>query len=262
VAALAGRKAAVTGGGRGIGRAIAAALTAAGAEVVVGDLEPAPGQLPLDVRDEASFKSFVDSAGPLDILVNNAGVAVPGTLLSGTAAEQDLQLEVNVHGVIRGLRLVLPGMVARGHGHVVNIASAAGRIAAPNAAVYSATKHAVVGLTEAVRAELLGSGVRVSAVLPAVVQTEMSAGLRMRGLPAVPPERVARAVLRQLTSRRAPATTFVPRWLVGVALVDRVAPQWLSDLARRVATVAPPPADDADRVAYTERVARQLDTPQ
>jgi short-subunit dehydrogenase len=257
---FAGRVVAVTGGARGIGAAIAAALAARGARVIVGDLEPDPGQSFVDVRSEESFASFVDSCGALDVLVNNAGVAVPGRLLDTTAAQQALQLEVNVHGVLRGMRLVLPGMLSRGHGHVVNIASAAGRIPAPNAAVYSASKHAVVALTSSLRSELLGTGVRVTAILPPVVRTEMSAGLRMRGLPTVSPEAVARAVVRVVSGRGNPGVVFVPRWVALSAAVDAVSPLWLRDLARRVASVAPP-ADSADRAGYDARVKRQLAHP-
>jgi short-subunit dehydrogenase len=257
---LTGRVVAVTGGTRGIGRAIADALVARGARVAVGDIEPAPGQYALDVRHQASFESFVDSVerdlGPLDVLVNDAGVAVPGRLVDTGAAEQDLQLAVNLHGVLHGFRSVLPGLLARGHGHVVTIASAAGRIPAPQAAVYSASKHAVVALTEAVRSELLGTGVKVSAVLPPVVHTQMSDGLRLRGLPAVAPERVARAVVRVLTGRSSPATVFVPWWVGALAVVDTLSPRWLRDAARRVSAVAP--GDASTGSAYRERIERQL----
>jgi NAD(P)-dependent dehydrogenase (short-subunit alcohol dehydrogenase family) len=260
---LAGRVVAVTGGTRGIGRAIVDALVARDARVAVGDLEPGARQSRVDVRDEESFRSFVDTVerdlGPLDVLVNNAGVAVPGRLVDTTAAEQDLQLAVNLHGVLHGLRCVVPGMLARGRGHVVSIASAAGRIPAPRAAVYSASKHAVVGLSEAVRSELLGTGVRVTAVLPAVVRTQMSDGLRLRGLPAVPPERVARAVVRILTGRSNPATVFVPWWVGPLALADIVSPRWLRDAARRFSAVAP--GDEAERTDYLDRIARQLSRP-
>jgi short-subunit dehydrogenase len=184
-------------------------------------------------------------------------VAIPGALLDTTAAQQDLQLEVNLHGVVRGLRLALPGMRARGGGHVVNIASAAGRIPSPNAAVYAATKHAVVGLTESVRSELIGTGVRVTAILPPVVRTEMSYGLRLHGLPTVGPDAVARAVVRVLTRRRPPTIVFVPRWVAGMAALDRLAPRWLGDLARKIALVAPP-TDPSVRAAYDERISRQL----
>jgi NAD(P)-dependent dehydrogenase (short-subunit alcohol dehydrogenase family) len=269
---LMGRVVAVTGGARGIGLAIATALAAAGARVALGDLDDALaaqraaalrgiGGL-VDVRDAASFGAFLGRVerelGPLDVLVNNAGVAIPGDYLGTSAAEHDLQFEVNIRGVEHGMRLALPGMLARGRGHVVNVASAAGLIPAPGAAVYTATKHAVVGLTHAVRSELRGTGVHVSAVLPTAAGTEMAAGLHMRGLPQVSPELVARRVVRVVSARRPPATIMVPRWLRPVAVIDAASPQWLRDLARRWAVVQVG-ADRAGREAYAKRVARQLD---
>lgn len=275
--ALAGRVVAVTGGARGIGFAIATALGAAGARVALGDLDHTLAEeraasigavaRRLDVRDRHSFAAFLTwvdgELGPVDVLVNNAGVAIPGEYVATTGAQHDLQIAVNLTGVEHGLHLVLPGMLARGRGHVVNLASASGVIPAPRAAVYSATKHAVVALTQAVRCELLGTGVRVSAVLPAAVRTEMAAGLHLRGLPQVDPEAVARQVLRVLTARRPPATVMVPRWLRAVALVDAASPQWLRDVARRWAVVRtggddPSSAGAAARARYADRIARQL----
>ncbi len=271
MAGLAGRVVAVTGGARGIGLAIATALAAGGARVAIGDFDAELARervtafagvgLGLDVRDEHSYVDFLgqvgERLGPLDVLVNNAGVAVPGAFLDTSAAEHGLQIEVNLRGVERGMRLALPGMVARGRGHVVNIASAAGLIPAPDAAVYTATKHAVVGLTDAVRSELRDSGVFLTAVLPTAVRTEMAAGLSLRGLPRVTPEVVARRVVRVLGQRRPPATVLVPRWLRPVAIIDAASPQWLRDLARRMATVR---VDDdrSARAGYDARVARQL----
>jgi short-subunit dehydrogenase len=101
--------------------------------------------------------------------------------------------------------------------------------------------------------------VRVTAVLPAVVRTQMSDGLRLRGLPAVPPERVARAVVRILTGRSNPATVFVPWWVGPLALADIVSPRWLRDAARRFSAVAP--GDEAERTDYLDRIARQLPRP-
>jgi hypothetical protein len=261
------RVAAVTGGARGIGLAIATALARTGTRVAIGDLDGDLAArraaswggtgLGVDVRDEQSYAQFLDQVGPVDILVNNAGVAVAGNYLETTAAEHTLQIEVNLRGVERGMRLVLPGMVERGRGHVVNIASAAGLIPAPGAAVYTASKQAVVGLTDAVRSELRGTGVTLTAVLPTAVRTEMAAGLVLRGLPQVDPEAVARAVVRVVGKRRPPATVMVPRWLRPFAMGDAVSPQWLRDLARRIAVVDPV-GDVQARAAYIARVARQL----
>jgi len=268
---LAGRVVAVTGGARGIGLAIATALAEAGARVAIGDFDAELARqrvtafagvgLGLDVRDEHSYVDFLSQVdkrlGPVDVLVNNAGVAVPGTFLDTSAAEHGLEIEVNLRGVERGMRLALPGMIARGRGHVVNIASAAGLIPAPDAAVYTATKHAVVGLTHAVRSELRGSGVFLTVVLPTAVRTEMAAGLSLRGLPRVSAEVVARRVVRVLRQRRPPATVLVPRWLRPVAIIDAASPQWLRDLARRLATVRVDD-DGSGRADYDARVARQL----
>jgi short-subunit dehydrogenase len=245
---------AVTGVARGIGRAIGREFELAGWRVVVGDLDGEPA---LDVRDEQSFVEFLGAAGDIDVLVNNAGVVATGGFLETTAEEHALQLAVNLGGVARGMRLALPGMVARGRGRVVNIASAAGRVPTPGGAVYSATKHAVVALTDAVRSELRGTGVALTAVLPTAVRTEMAGGLAVRGLPWVSPEVVARAVVRAATRRRPPATVMVPGWLRPVVALDQLAPQALRDLARRLAT-ARAPIDPTVRTDYQTRVSRQL----
>jgi hypothetical protein len=262
------RAVAVTGGARGIGLCIARTLAGAGMRVIIGDLDgDLAGQrakewggvgLSLDVRDEESYAAFLDQVGPVDVLVNNAGVAVAGTFVGTSAAEHAVQVEVNLSGVARGMRLVLPSMLERGRGDVVNIASAAGLIPAPGAAVYTASKHAVVGLSDAVRTELRGTGVRVTAVLPTVVRTEMAAGLVLHYLPQVSPEAVARAVARVLRQRRPPAAVIVPRWLRPLAIGDAVSPQWLRDLARRIAAVDPV-GDRIARAPYAARVARQID---
>jgi NAD(P)-dependent dehydrogenase (short-subunit alcohol dehydrogenase family) len=267
--ALAGQVAAVTGGARGIGLAIATALAASGARVVIGDLDgdlaasaaaalsgPAGAQgLALDVRDESSYAAFLASVGNPDIVVNNAGIAVPGSFVDLDPARIDLQVAVNLGGVLRGLRLVLPGMLARGSGRILTISSAAGRIPSPGAAVYTATKHAVFGLNDAVRSEVRGSGVHLTAVLPTVVATEMSAGLRLRGLPAVTPDTVARAVLRVLRSRRPPASVMVPRWIRLLALGDTLAPQVIRDRVRDLISVDP----GRGRRPYDDRIARLLE---
>jgi NAD(P)-dependent dehydrogenase (short-subunit alcohol dehydrogenase family) len=268
---LHGRVVVVTGGARGVGLAIGEAFARAGASVALGDLdgdlaaERAAGfggvGLALDVRDEAACGRFVDQVGdrfgPIDVLVNCAGVALPGDFVTSPPSEQDLQVDVNFSGVLRCLRLVLPAMIRRGSGHVVTIASASGLITAPGAAVYSATKHAVVALTEAVRWELAGTGVRATAVLPTVVHTEMAAGLQTRGLPTVSAAAVADVVVRAVRRPRGPGIVLVPRWFRAVQLAEAVSPQWIRDLARRTIRLRLVPGSDA-RQRYRDRVARQI----
>src|SRR5919106_4557959 len=201
---LTGKVVAITGGGRGIGRAIAQALAREGARVAVGDLDresaeqtaaalgdPALG-LPLDVTDHAGLIAFLDEVeqrlGPLDVLVNNAGIMSVTPLVDESAESIARQLDINLRAVIHGTQEGMRRMVPRGTGHIVNMASIAGRTAFPHLATYAATKHGVVGLSEAVRVELRGTGVEVSVVMPSVVRTELAIGLaESRGVKSVAP---------------------------------------------------------------------------
>lgn len=220
-----GKVVAVTGAGRGIGRATAEALVAAGARVAVGDLDEAAARrvasglgaaavaAPLDVTSRSSFAAFLERAqdafGPLDVLVNNAGIMLLGDLAKEEDEATTAQVEVNLLGVLFGTKVTLPGMLERGRGQIVNIASVAGRGGYPGAATYSATKHAVMGASEAVRAETRGTGVTVSCVLPNVVRTELAAGLGEGRMPVLAPSDVAEAVLRAIRTRA--FETYVPR---------------------------------------------------
>ena len=224
---LAGRVAAVTGGARGIGAATAAALAREGVRVAIGDLDLAAANataaqhgalaVELDVTDRASFASFLDKVerelGPLDVLVNNAGVLHLGPFVDEDAARTARQINVNLHGVINGTQAALARMVPRRSGHIVNVASSAGKLVnPPGEATYAATKHAVVGLTETVRREHLGSGIEFSIVMPGVVSTEMVAGYgKGRGVEVVEPEDVAEAIVATL--RRPRVDVWVPRSL-------------------------------------------------
>ena len=247
----------VTGGARGIGQATADAFAAAGSTVHVGDLE---GATFLDVTSRDSFAAFVDgviaASGRIDVLVNNAGVMPLGRFLDEPDELSRTTLDVNVWGLIHGMRLVLPGMIARGNGHVVNIASMAGKIPFPGMAVYNASKYAAVGLTAAVRRELHGTGVSVSAVLPSAVRTSLSSGVRLGGaLPTVDPPDIAAAVLRTCRTRRAETT--VPGYLAGWGLLDGLVPEPLMALGRRLAgdDRGLSAVDPAARAAYENRVA-------
>jgi NAD(P)-dependent dehydrogenase (short-subunit alcohol dehydrogenase family) len=228
---LVGKVVAITGGARGIGRATAAALIAQGAKVAIGDLDESlvhqtaqelgHGTLgsALDVTERRSFEAFLDQAqrelGPLDVLINNAGIMPIGPFIEESDDAAQAILDVNVTGVIIGCKLAIKRFLPRQGGHVVNIASAAGKAGFPGGVTYCASKHAVVGLSEAIRAELRGTGVDVSVVMPVVVHTELGSGLgETRGFKAVEPEDVAAAIVGAL--RRNRYEVFVPRSLAGI----------------------------------------------
>ncbi|HEX5543315.1 MAG TPA: SDR family oxidoreductase [Micromonospora sp.] len=247
VAELRGRVVAVTGGARGIGREIARQLAEAGARVAIGDrdaaaVREAAAQLPgtvegfdLDVTDTASFAGFLATVeerwGPLDVLVNNAGVMWVGRFDAEPEAATARQLEVNLHGVIRGVKLAAPAMRRRGRGHIVTIASAASKLSPPGEATYAATKHGVLGYLNAVRAELRGSGVRLTVIMPTVVETELAAGTATGAARLLQPRDVAAAVLSALRRPRFEVT--VPRFVGPLGRWVNLLPQFGRDLMMR-----------------------------
>ena len=163
------RRVLVTGGTRGIGAAIAARFAGAGDDVV------AVGRADCDVSDEASVAALFERVGPVDVLVNNAGVSSSAPLARTTVAEWNAQLAVNATGAFLCTRAALPAMVERGSGRIVTVASTAGVSGGRYTAAYTASKHAAVGLTRAVAAELAGTGVTANAVCPTFVRTDMTA---------------------------------------------------------------------------------------
>src|SRR6202012_2906934 len=209
---LNGRVGAITGGARGIGKATAEALVRRGARVAIGDVDLALAEqtaaglgggsvaLALDVTDRASFEGFLDEAerqlGPLDVVINNAGIMPVTPFVEEAEDSFRRQIEVNLFGVIHGTQLAMQRMLPRNAGHIVNIASQAGKVSAPGIATYTATKHAVVGLTESVRAELHGGQVEVSCVMPTVVNTELTAGVGQKWVKPVEATDVADAIVR------------------------------------------------------------------
>jgi short-subunit dehydrogenase len=214
---IAGQNAAITGAARGIGRATAQAFLAAGMRVAIGDVDLACAEqtaaelgartvaLPLDVTDRASFAGFLDGAeeqlGPIDVLVNNAGIMPVGRFIDEDDLTARRTIDIDLHGVIFGMKLALARMLPRDRGHIVNIASQAGKFGTAGIATYSATKHAVVGLTEAVRAELrlMGAHIDLSYVMPYIVNTELGVGLgQVRGFHNVEPSEVADAIVEAL----------------------------------------------------------------
>ena len=162
------RRVVVTGGTRGIGAAIAARFAAAGDDVV------AVGRADCDVTDEEAVAALFAGAGPVDVLVNSAGVSDSAPLERTTLAAWRAQLDVNATGAFLCARAALPGMRERGSGRIVTVASTAGVVATRYTAAYAASKHAAVGLTRAVAAEVAGTGVTANAVCPGFVRTDMT----------------------------------------------------------------------------------------
>jgi short-subunit dehydrogenase len=228
---LKGAVAVVTGASAGIGEATALALARHGAKVVLAArradrlellaerIERAGGialAVPCDVGDPdrlAALPTVVSEAfGPCDILVNNAGIPGGGELKDLSYEDIEKIVRVNVLGVMFGTRAFLPGMMERGRGHIVNVASIAGRYATPGAAVYTASKHAVVAFSEAVNYEAEDRGVRVTAVNPGLVATEGFPQTKVDPRLVMKPERIAEAIVRVIREDIAPEFT-VPRWL-------------------------------------------------
>jgi 3-hydroxybutyrate dehydrogenase len=181
------RTALITGGGRGIGKAIAERLAADGVRVIVTgrtkheiDAVAAAHQgvaLAMDLADRASLGAGLaelDRLGPIDILVNNAGIAESAPLEKTSDEVWDRTFEINVRSAFVIARALVPGMVKRGFGRVINVASNAGRTGYAYTSAYCASKHALVGLTRALAAELAKTAVTVNAVCPGWVDTQMS----------------------------------------------------------------------------------------
>jgi NAD(P)-dependent dehydrogenase (short-subunit alcohol dehydrogenase family) len=222
---LNGKVVAITGGARGIGKATATALVRKGCRVAIGDLDlelaeqTAAGlgggtiALPLDVTDRSSFERFLAETerqiGSVDAVINNAGIMPVTPFVEEDEDSVHRQIDINLHGVITGTQLAIERLQPRGSGYIINIASQAGKAGVPGIATYSATKHAVVGLSEAVRAELRGSGVEVLCVMPTVVNTELTSGVGQRWIKPVEAEDVANEIVDAMEVPR--FDVFVPK---------------------------------------------------
>lgn len=236
---LAGSVALVTGASSGIGRATARALAARGAQVVAlgRDAERLEGERAIvcDLADRAAVAHAVEQAGAVDLLVNNAGLGWAGSFVDVDPEDVERLVAVNLVAPILLARALVPGMVERGRGHVVNVASIAGYVGPRREAVYAATKGGLVAFSESLRYELAESGVAVSLVAPGAIDTEF---FERRGEPygrAWPrpqsPDRVAEAIVRAVESGR--AEVFVPRWMAGVARLRGAAPSLFRALTSR-----------------------------
>ena len=271
---LRGRVVAISGGARGLGLAMGQALAERGCRVALGDLDgdlaaaeasalagPGPHHGgSLDVTSRESFAAFLDEVertlGPLDVLVNNAGIMPIGPFAEEDPAVSRRQVEINVLGVITGTQLALDRMLPRRTGHVVNIASAAGKVGLPHEATYCATKHAVVGLGDALWFELHGTGVDITTVCPNLADTELAAGMRTsRGMRLVRPREVAEVVVSCLERPRAEVT--VPTWLGGLLKPQSIMPPRMRlAMARLFGTDRIAVGYDAGaRASYVERTS-------
>jgi NADP-dependent 3-hydroxy acid dehydrogenase YdfG len=240
----------VTGASSGIGEATARHLAALGHRVVLGarrvdriaaitrEIVDAGGDamsLALDVTDLASMRAFVAAAlaphGRIDVLINNAGVMPIGPFLEQSEQTIRSAIEVNFCGVLPGCRLVLPEMVARRSGHIVNIASLAGMLAVPGQVVYAGTKFAVVGLSTALADEFAPQGVEVTVILPTFTNTELIAGTKNTGAQKpVQPEDIAAAIVKALDKPKTHVSVPTPLRFIGAAtsMLGPRGRRWLS----------------------------------
>jgi NAD(P)-dependent dehydrogenase (short-subunit alcohol dehydrogenase family) len=270
---VAGKVVVITGGARGIGLATATALHLLGADVAIGDIDvpavkAAGAKLgldvcgALDVTDHDSFVGFLDEVesrlGPIDVLVNNAGILPAGRVIDEPDALTQQALAVNVYGVILGTKLASRRMLRRRCGHIINLASVNSEVPSPGVATYCATKHAVLGFTNSVRAEHRGTGVHYSAVLPTLTNTEMIAGIdHARGLKNAEPTDVAKAIVRLIRKPRRRVT--VTRAAGAVLVMQRILPSGIAEALRRsigLDHLFTDRIDVAKRATYEQRVHR------
>jgi NAD(P)-dependent dehydrogenase (short-subunit alcohol dehydrogenase family) len=268
---LNGKVVAITGGARGIGKATAEALVRRGARVAIGDLDLALAEetaaglgggsvaTALDVSDRASFEAFLDEAerqlGPVDVVINNAGIMSVTPFVEEAESSFRRQIEINLIGVIHGTQLAMERMLPRNSGHIVNIASQAGKAGFPGIATYSATKHAVVGLSEAVRQELRGQAVEISCVMPTVVNTELTAGVGQKWVKPVEATDVAEAIAAALEVPR--FDVYVPKANGALLRAGALMPRAASEAVSRAMGTDKlmTEVDHTARAAYEDRAS-------
>jgi NAD(P)-dependent dehydrogenase (short-subunit alcohol dehydrogenase family) len=247
----------ITGGASGIGKAIGEELARRGVEVVLADRQLAVAEsvaegirkeggrasaAELDVRSfpawEALVKDTIERTGSIDYLFNNAGIGVGGEISDYELRDWDDVIDVNLRGVTHGIQAVYPRMIAQRSGHIINTASMAGLVAAPEGS-YTATKHAVVGLSKALRVEAKRHGVRVSVLCPGAIRTPILTGgkfgrinipnatdekilAQWEHLRPMDPRELARQALDAIERDR--AIIVIPRWWKAFWYLERISP--------------------------------------
>lgn len=247
-----GSVAVVTGASSGIGRATALVFAQQGAQVVLAarrkdrlkqleeEIEASGGRalaVPCDVTDLGDIRrleAVVDGAfGRCDILVNNAGIPAGGRFEELDWDKIQSVVDTNLLSVLFATKTFLPGMLRRHRGHIVNVASLAGRHAVPGSGVYSATKHAVVAFSESTNHETASRGVLVTAVNPGFVDTEGFPQGDLPGKIVMPVEKVAAAIVRVVRKGQAPVIS-VPRWSGSLELARMLAPRPYRAISGRI----------------------------
>jgi NAD(P)-dependent dehydrogenase (short-subunit alcohol dehydrogenase family) len=273
-----GQVVAITGGARGIGLATAAELHKRGARVAIGDIDGdeairAGSSLgadvlasTLDVTDRDSFKSFLKLAarelGQIDVLINNAGIMPIGPMLDEPDALARRVMEINVIGVMTGMKLALPAMLERGSGQIVNVASIAGKAPVPGGASYAASKAAIVSLTETARVEFAGKGVRFTCVMPSFTATELILGTKgTRFIANVEPQAVATAIADAITKPK--PDVYVPAAVGVIARTQPLIGRRVRDAINRAigADRTFLDVDQTARAAYDARIRGSVSEP-
>lgn len=243
----------ITGGASGIGAALAREWRRRGATVVCADLvaDPESGVIAVDVTDSERVRAAVDAVvaehGRIDVMHNNAGISAAGPFIELTDRHWDKTIDVNLRGVIHGVQAVLPHMRSQRGGHIVNTASLNGLLVTPGNAPYVVTKHAVVALTTALRAEAALWDIRVTAICPSAIRTPILEGVNpglpetsfdsvakkmATTIPAMDPDEFARKVVAKLS--RNPRLIAIPAWQVlPASWLQRFVPGILSRLLAR-----------------------------
>lgn len=248
----AGWAVAVIGGANGIGREVVRQLVAGGANVAVGDRDGAAA------RATAAEMAFLDAAeaefGPLDVVVNSAGVLWVGPFLEEAETTVERQVQVNLLGAMRVVRLTSARMVERGGGHILTLASMGSILGLAGEASYAASKHGLLGYLKSVELELRGTGVALSAVLPAVVDTELARGTATAGVPMLSAADVADAVMLSLRNPKLERT--VPSYAGAMVRFANVLPAGIRNALND--KMVPDNVKDADRSARAAYEAKYV----